>query len=59
MSERPTNFVAEINGHHIYRADDGVRCNLWTPGTGWWGFGLTEEDARAMCRFVKPYAPTK
>lgn len=53
---RPLNFVAEVNGHHIYRHEDGVRCDLWTPGVGWWGFGLSEAIARRQCEIVTPAA---
>lgn len=51
---RPLNFVAEVNGHQIYRADDGVRCDVYTPGVGWWALGLSEEAARRNCRVVSP-----
>lgn len=54
QTERPTNFVAEINGHHIYRDDDGKRCHLWTKGVGFWGFDLPEDEARRMCLVVNP-----
>lgn len=49
MSEKPANFVAEINGHEIYRSPDGRKCCLWTRGIGWWGFDLSEADARRVC----------
>ena len=49
---RPLNFVAEVNGHHIYRNTDDVLCNIWTAGIGWWGFGLREDDARRHCAIV-------
>ena len=49
---RPLNFVAEVNGHQIYRTEDGIRCDLWTPGVGWWGFNLPEDEARRVCKTV-------
>jgi hypothetical protein len=57
---RPSNFVAEINGHQIYRRvpDDRGRCDIWTPGTGWWAFGLSEEQARRQAEII-PMAPLK
>jgi hypothetical protein len=52
---RPSNFVAEINGHQIYRRpDDPGRCDVWTPGTGWWAFGLPEDAARQLAATVQP-----
>jgi len=55
----PSNFVAEVNGHHIYRDESNPgRYHLWTPGTGWWGFDLTEEYARRVCVTVAPTTPT-
>lgn len=42
---RPSNLVAEINGHHIYRDDAGDCFHLFTPGEGWWGFDIKTEDA--------------
>jgi hypothetical protein len=47
--------VAEINGHQIYRRpDDPGRCDVWTPGTGWWAFGLPEDAARQLAATVQP-----
>jgi hypothetical protein len=45
------NFVAEVNGHHVYRNERG-RCDLWTRGVGWWGFNLSDEEARSTCTAV-------
>ena len=53
-TEIASNFVATINGHDIYRSDDGKRCNLWTAGVGWWGFDLSEESARRVAESVEP-----
>jgi hypothetical protein len=53
-ADRPPNFVAEINGHQIYRAEGGERCNVWTPGVGWWAFGLPEDAARQLAATVQP-----
>lgn len=63
MSAEPNsslqNFVAEVNGHQIYRDADGVRCHLWTAGVGWWGFDLSEAEARLTAESVQPPdAPT-
>lgn len=46
------NFVVEVNGHQIYRHEDGVRCCIWTPHVGWWGFDLDEAEARRVCATV-------
>lgn len=58
MSAEPStslqNFVAQVNGHQIYRAEDGVRCHLWTAGVGWWGFDLSEAEARLTAESVQP-----
>lgn len=48
---RPINFVAEINGHQIYR-DENEKCNLYTKGIGWWGFSMEEDSARRTCEIV-------
>lgn len=45
---RPANLVGEINGHQMYRAADGVKVNLYTPGVGWWAFGVDEGYARRL-----------
>lgn len=50
---RRDHLVAEINGHHIYRAADGVAVNIWTPGVGFWALGLTEEYARSLCPVIE------
>jgi hypothetical protein len=49
---KPGNFVEEVNGHQIYRAEKEGRFNLFTVGVGWWGFDLTEEEARTTCAAV-------
>jgi hypothetical protein len=55
QSDRPSNFVAEVNGHQIYRRpDDPDRCDVWTPGVGWWAFGLSESAARQLAATVQP-----
>lgn len=51
QAERPTNLVASVNGHDIYRNRSG-RCDLWTDGVGWWAFDLSEEAARVTCAAV-------
>lgn len=50
----PKNFVAEVNGHKLFRHEDGVRVNCFTPGVGWWAFGITEARARRVCAAVSP-----
>jgi len=58
---KPSNFVAQINGHDIYRAADGVTVNLWSPGVGFWALGVREEFARQFLPTVSEVtvAPAK
>jgi hypothetical protein len=50
LSKPPDNFVAEVNGHQIY--SDGNLYHIWTQGVGWWGFDMTEDEARRTCQAV-------
>lgn len=54
FSPLPSNWVAEINGHHIFRDDRHGDYCIFTPGEGWWAYGLTEEYARRTCEVVAP-----
>lgn len=49
---RPANWVADVNGHRIYRAADGVMCNVWTAGVGFWAFSLPLLVAYRLCESV-------
>lgn len=48
----PDNHVANVNGHDIFRAADGVHCHVFTVGVGWWAFDLSEESARHLAARV-------